>query len=192
MIGAFEVCLIFLQRSKPEPSGSDTSRIAKSYFPFTHNASASPVVRATSISYPCFFTAKESPLIKLRSSSSKNNRFICYPAPFLFSPCGQSVFWRPVTRLFFKVYQYNYIRTVVILGSCLQPSKPFLDKYATHLQNLLILYDYQLKILRIHKKHHQTGCFPLLIQPPITAVHTVPHTAGKQNRSMPTLWQFPL
>ena len=71
IIGTFETLRIFLQISYPEPSGSVTSKITRSYFPFIHNFSASRLVRATSISYPCFLIAKDNPLIKLKSSSTK-------------------------------------------------------------------------------------------------------------------------
>ena len=65
MIGTFDVNRTFLQNSKPEPSGNDTSRTSRAYFPSAHSVSASPSVLAISSSNPCFLKAKESPLIRL-------------------------------------------------------------------------------------------------------------------------------
>ena len=76
IIGTFETLRIFLQISYPEPSGSVTSKITRSYFPFIHNFSASRPVRATSISYPCFLIAKDNPLIKLNSFFYHSRSFL--------------------------------------------------------------------------------------------------------------------
>ena len=93
MTGTFDVCRILWQKSKPEPSGSETSKITRSYFPSAHKEFASRMVRAITISYPCFFTAKESPFIRLKSSSSKNNLFTCHTLPFFFflQKCNQKI-----------------------------------------------------------------------------------------------------
>ena len=72
MMGTLETCRTFLQNSNPVPSGRDTSSTSKSYFPSSHKLSASLRVLATTNSNPCFLNAKESPLIRLKSSSRSN------------------------------------------------------------------------------------------------------------------------
>ena len=69
IIGTLETCRTFSQNSKPVPSGNDTSKTSNSYLSSPHNISASFRVLAIVNSYPCFLKAKESPLIKLKSSS---------------------------------------------------------------------------------------------------------------------------
>ena len=46
IMGTWEVCRTFLQNSNPEPSGRETSRTRRSYFPSCHRFSASRTVRA--------------------------------------------------------------------------------------------------------------------------------------------------
>src|SRR5699024_9810810 len=81
IIGTLETVRMFRHRSKPEPSGSATSKITRSYFPLFHSRPASALVRAIVSSYPCFLIAKDRPLIKLRSSSTKKMCFIYFLHP---------------------------------------------------------------------------------------------------------------
>ncbi len=72
IIGTLEVCRTILQKSKPEPSGRETSRTSRSYRPFGQMLPASFIVLAMSSSNPCFLNARESPLTRLKSSSKSN------------------------------------------------------------------------------------------------------------------------
>ena len=79
IIGTFDVRRTLWQNSKPEPSGRDTSSTKRSYFPSAHSASASLSVLALSASKPCFLKAKESPVIRLRSSSKSKILLMLIP-----------------------------------------------------------------------------------------------------------------
>lgn len=125
--GTFDTRRIFRQKSNPDPSGSDTSRITRSYFPSSHNSSASRAVRATSISYPCFLTAKESPLIRLKSSSSK--KVVSF---YHYSFSQYTIIFRGGRKQF--LFQYNTERTVYpeILSEYTVPGESMLS-YAFYL-----------------------------------------------------------
>ena len=58
---------------------NSVSRTSKSYFPFVQSASASLSVLVIFNSNPCFLKAKESPLIRLRSSSKSNILLMLLP-----------------------------------------------------------------------------------------------------------------
>ena len=67
--GTLDVHRTLLQKSKPEPSGSDTSSTSRSYFPPAQSASASAIVLAASSVNPSLRKAKLNPFARLRSSS---------------------------------------------------------------------------------------------------------------------------
>ena len=80
-IGTLDVRRTFWQKSKPEPSGRETSSTSRSYFLSDHSTSASASVRAVSSAKPCFLNAKVSPLIFQKEQFSHDSlsflRFVC-------------------------------------------------------------------------------------------------------------------